>query len=101
MERVVFVHPATSVDVMGESTTKNTQDMRRIREQIFDNTQQICRTHTKILAKYARICDRYSQYAVSTPLRICVWIWLYQSSDTRQRKLKYLTLLPSHSLVQI
>ena len=42
---------------------KNTQDMRRIRKQIFDDMQQICKIHTKILAKYARICDGYSQYA--------------------------------------
>ena len=39
--------------------------MRRIREQIFDDTQQICRIHTKILAKYVRIRNGYSQYAAA------------------------------------
>jgi hypothetical protein len=38
-------------------------NMRRICEQIFDDMQQICRIRAKILAKYARICDGYSQYA--------------------------------------
>ena len=57
---------------------ENTQDMRRRCEQIFDNTQQICRIHTRILTKYARIRDRYSQYAAAY-LRMELDSWLYQS----------------------
>jgi hypothetical protein len=69
-------------------------NMRRICEQIFDDMQQICRIRAKILAKYARICDGYSQYA-AVYLRMELVISVILSNHRREAQYLYHSRLPS------
>ena len=54
----------------------DTQDRPTNRSPQQHQAPTIC---TRILGEYSRIRDGYSR---GTPLRICVWIWLYRISDS-------------------